>query len=140
MKKGFIFTLDALFAVSVLAVFLAVVSFELNVPKQTYWLPELGNTFMTSLDKSGVLYGIYSNPSGAQSTLTYYLNTLPPNINAKITVTIYSVPSGDVFVPSTPIEISKGTISQSQETHIKRVFSDITSKKFGIAELVLSYA
>jgi len=141
MRKGFIFTLDALFAVSVLAVFLAVISFELNVPKQTYWLPELGDTFMTSLDKSGVLYGTYlQNPTDAQNTLTYYLNTLPANTNAKITIRIYTQGTGETFNGPTTIEASKGIINPSQETRIKRVFCNVTNKKFGIAELVLSYA
>lgn len=141
MRKGFIFTLDALFAVLMLAVFLAVISIELNVPKHTYWLPELGDTFMTSLDKSGVLYSTYlQSPSDAQNTLTYYLNTLPANTNAKLTIRVYTGGAGDTFSGPTTIEATKGIISPLQETHVKRVFCNITNKKFGIAELVLSYA
>jgi len=138
MRKAFIFTLDALFAVTVMALFFVVFSFEMNVPKQTYWLPEVGNTFMTSLDKSGVFYKIFdqTNPE-AESMLNSYLNKLPSNVNANITVKIYQPP-----FPSNPvreIKTSKGTMSQTQETHVKRVFSSFNYLQYGLAEMVLSY-
>jgi len=135
MKKAFIFTLDALFAVSILAVFFVVYSFEMNVPKETYWLSEMGDTFMTSLDKNGSFYQIFTR-SNPEAALGSYLNQLPNNINANITVKIYQPP-----FPSTPREFkaSKGIMNPTQETHIKRVFSNFDSMEYGLAEMVLSY-
>ena len=139
MKKAFIFTLDALFAVSILAVFFVVYSFEMNVPKETYWLSEIGNTFMTSLDKNGVFYQIFSqSDANAQAMLSSYLDKLPRNVNADLTVNIYHG-SGDIFTLSRTIHVTRGTLSETQETHIKRVFSDIPNVDFGLAELVISY-
>jgi len=138
MKKAFIFTLDALFAVSILAVFFVVYSFEMNLPKETYWLSEMGNTFMTSLDKNESFYKIFEQTDAeAASALTSYLNKLPNNINANITVKIYTPP-----FPSSPIreiKASKWATSQNQETHIKRVFSNFNRLQYGLAEMVLSY-
>jgi len=139
MKKAFIFTLDALFAVSILAVFFVVYSFEMNVPKETYWLPEVGNTFMTSLDKNGVFYQIFSqSDASAQAMLSSYLDKLPKNVNADLTVKIYHG-SSDAFTLSRTIHATRGTLSGTQETHIKRVFSDIPNVDLGLAELVISY-
>ena len=139
MKKAFIFTLDALFAVSILAVFFVVYSFEMNVPKETHWLSEIGDTFMTSLDKNGTFYQYSGNPA----VLTSYLNYLPPNVNASMTINTYTCQTDNLGIhscgPPTTIQASKGTISSSQETHIRRVFADVNSHLFGIAELVLSY-
>jgi len=138
MKKAFIFTLDALFAVSILAVFFVVYSFEMNVPKETFWLSEMGNTFMTSLDKNGTFYEIFGQSDlEAQTALTSYLNQLPNNINANITVKIYTppFPSG----PIREIRASKWATSQNQETRIKRVFSNFNRLQYGLAEMVLSY-
>jgi hypothetical protein len=138
MRKAFIFTLDALFAVSVLGIFLAVVSFELNMPKETYWLPELGDNFLTSLDKTGALSNILNQTDAqAETALTSYLSTLPQNVNADITVKIYQGVS-DVFTLRRTIHVTRDVLNPTQETHIKRIFSG-ASNYFGIAELVLSY-
>ncbi len=135
MKKAFIFTLDALFAVSILAVFFVVYSFEMNVPKETYWLFQTGNTFMTSLDKNGSFYQTFTQ-SNPEAALTSYLNLLPKNINANITVKIYTPP-----FTSAPREINayKGTMNPTQETHVRRIFSSFDRLEYGLAELVLSY-
>jgi len=139
MKKAFIFTLDALFAVSILAVFFVVYSFEMNVPKETYWLSEMGNTFMTSLDKDGVFYQIFpQSDANAQAMLSSYLDKLPRNVNADLAVNI-SHGSGDIFTRTRSFHVTRGTLSGTQETHIKRVFADILNADFGLAELVISY-
>jgi hypothetical protein len=139
MKRAIVFTLDALFAVSILTVFLAAVSLELNVPKETYWLPEMGNNLMTSLDKIGVFTSLIQQSSPqAQATLTAYLSTVPKNINADMTVNIYRWQNG-AFVLDKSIHAAYDVISPSQETHIKRVFTDASNNYFGVAELILSY-
>jgi hypothetical protein len=139
MKRAFILTLDALFATSLLAVFLLMFPFEFNTPKQNYWLPELGNNFMTAMDKSGVFYNIYNQTnSTAQTALTGNLSTLPPNVAASITVNIY-YGANDVFTLQRTINASKGVLDLNQATYVKRVFTDTYGSHFGIAELVLSY-
>jgi hypothetical protein len=149
MKKAFIFTLDALFAVSIMAVFFVVYSFEMNVPKETYWLSVMGDTFMTSLDKSEVFYKIYDKTRGdcsvdstdipgIQNSLSAQMKNLSNNINGKLIVTIYQG-ANDIFSLRNTIEVQKGAVSETQETHIKRVFSDPGKSCFGIVELVISY-
>ena len=46
MKKAFIFTFDAVFAVALLTLFLVVVSSEMAEPREPDWLPKLGNQMM----------------------------------------------------------------------------------------------
>ena len=138
--KAFIFMLDALFAASILGVFLVAVSFELNMPKETSWLPELGNTFMTSLDKSGVFSGMLNQTDDqTRSTMNSYIGALPNNVNANLTVTIYQGKPDDTFDLKSALSVAKRTINPNQSTHIRRVFSCIGNNYYGIADLVLSY-
>lgn len=140
MKKAFVFTLDALFAVSILAVFFVVFSSEMNMPQETQWLPEIGNTLMTSLDKNRSFYQIFSQSNAeAEAMLASYLNLLPTNVNANISVKIYDVSVSPPFPVLRTIEARKGAISTSQQTCIKRVFSNPMETKIGLAELVISY-
>ena len=145
MKKAFIFTLDALFAVSIMAVFFVVYSFEMNMPKETYWLPVIANTYMTSMDKSGVFYVLFDQSEllGEQYLKTY-LNNLPNNVNADIVVKVYSGTkvSDSVYtfnLIKTFNPDPKGIVSQTQQVHVKRVFARVDGRLFGIAELTMSY-
>jgi hypothetical protein len=139
MKRAFFFTLDSMFAVAILVVALTVISFELNTPKNTYWLPQIGNTFMTSLDKMGVFYNVFGQSDAqAQTTLVNYLNNLPPHVSASMTIRIYSGAS-DVFTLQRTIQASRGTPNTDQQTYVRRLFSDPSTNKFGIAEAVFSY-
>jgi len=142
MRKAFIFTLDALFAVGLLSTFLIVVSFDLNTPKETHWLATTGNTFMTSLDKNGVFYKVFTSQCGpdsqAQTTLNNYLSKLPPTISASMTVKLYQG-SVSTFTDRGTISASKGTLTENEKTVVKEVFSRVSGSCFGIAELVLSY-
>jgi argininosuccinate synthase len=109
----------------------------MNVPKDTYWLPEMGNTFMTSLDKNGVFYNFFDTSNNA--ALIDSLNSLPPNVNGLIVVRIYHGADSGFTQQGTDIQASKGIISTNQETHIKRVFARVNDRLYGIAELTLSY-
>jgi hypothetical protein len=145
MKKAFIFTLDALFAVSIMAVFFVVYSFEMNVPKETYWLPVTANTYMTTMDKSGVFYVLFdhNDKSWGDSYLKAYLNNLSNNVNANIVVKVYSCTKVSDSVYNfnliNTFNADKGIVSQTQQVHVKRVFARVNGRLFGIAELTLSY-
>ncbi len=145
MKRAFILALDALFAISILAVFLTLFSTELRAPRDPYWLPQLGDNFMTSLDKNDVFYNIfYQGEADARATLDYYLATLPGNVNANITIKIYDL-DGYPFRHRYEVHTQKQGVSPTDAvppdrlTHIKRVFSSFTSMEYGIAELVIWY-
>ena len=139
MRKGFIFTLDAVFAASILLIALAAISLEFYTPSQTFWLPTMGNSLMTALDKSGVFNSIFQQSDAqAQTTLTSYLASLPPNVNANITVKIYHG-SGDTFTLSRTITAIKGVPDPNHETTVKRIFNNVAGSYFGLSEMVLSY-
>jgi hypothetical protein len=139
MKRAFIFTLDAMFAVSLMVLFLVVVSSEMAQPRDADWLPKLGNQLMTSIDKLGSFHHTYHQSDvQVQSMLNSYLDSLPPNINGKITIKLYST-AGDEFNLMRTIESAKGEINPAHETHFKRLFIHSSDNHFGTAELVLSY-
>ena len=139
MKKAFIFTLDALFAVTILMAFFVVYSFEMNVPKETYWLPVMAQSMMTSLDVQDTFFHTFGQDDvQIQSTMNSYLDILPPNIKSQITIRIYTT-SGDTFTLFRTIQTSRGTVGDADRTYARRVFIDMNEKRFGTAELVLSY-
>ena len=139
MKKAFIFTLDAVFAVALMVLFLVTVSSEMMEPREPDWLPKLGHQMMTAIDKSGSFHHMYHQSDvQVQSTLNSYLDSLPPNINGKITIRIYSTP-GDRFNLIRELESTKGEISPYHELRFKRIFIHTSENQFGLAELVLSH-
>jgi hypothetical protein len=115
----------------------------MNVPKETHWLSEMGNTFMTALDKNNVFYGMfYQSEAEARAAMDYYLATLPRNVNANITIKVYDL-DGSPFRYRYEVSTAKqggvpaDPAPPASLTHIKRVFSSYTSMEYGIAELVI---
>ena len=69
--------------------------------------------------------------------LSSLLNSLPKNVNANLTISIYHG-TADSFTLSRKFSATKGVVG-GQQTHIKRIFSDIPNVNIGLAELVISY-
>src|SRR5271157_5482685 len=94
MKRGVIFTLDALVAVviAVMALTMLVPMLSLNTSS---WSKEIAlynsaQDFMTSRDKDGTLTStFYSTDAFATSTLTSLMvSQIPPNMVAQLNITI----------------------------------------------------
>lgn len=145
MRRAFILTLDALFAISLLAAFLVLFSTDLKAPRDPYWLSQLGESFMTSLDKGGLFYDIfYQSQDETFADMQYYMSALPDNINANITIDIYDL-DGTPFRHRYSVQTMKKGGSDADDappdhlTHVKRVFSDFNTMEYGIAQMVLWY-
>lgn len=140
-NKGFVFTLDVLFAVVLLSVGLIIISYEMKSPTEVSLLLKTGEDFLMSLDKVGVLRSLDSmSQQQAEQTLDTYLSSLPPQFTANMTVKIYEYVSDDFSLKKT---ISRSTgaytgISRERVT-VRRSFADFRRGYFGIAYLDIWY-
>ena len=138
MKRGMIISLDVLAAVMLLIIFLTMISFELNMPHETTWLAKLGEDYLTVLDKGGVLLNITEqDDSTALATLQTYLNKLPGNVGANITVKIYDCVEGSTTLDRDLNKV-KGTVV-FERTTVRRVFTDPKDNECGLVILEVWY-
>lgn len=136
--RGFVLTLDIALAVLILGIFLVVLNFELSNLNQPNYLFRTSSDLLTVMDKFGVLKNISSQTTGqAQTTLALYLNSLPQNIGANITVDVYDYVSND-FNLKTSLNYLRGSAKQDRVT-LKRVFMENSKGEYGLATLEMWY-
>ena len=139
MKKAFIFTLDAFFAILLAGAFIASINFFHLSQSSTdsRLLGKLSDDMLAAFDESGVLR-IAMQQSSPQDELAYLLSKLPQSIAGHITVDEYDYQNGLVRLQSV-FEASVRTIG-AEVVSSRRVFADSSTEKYYIATLEVSYA
>ena len=138
MKRGIIISLDVLAAVLLLIIFLTMISFELNMPHETTWLAKLGEDYLAVMDKGGVLLNITEQgESTALVILQTYLDKLPGNVGANITVKIYACSAGTTNLKNELNKI-KGTVVFDRVT-VRRVYTNPQQNECGLVTLEMWY-
>lgn len=134
VKRGIILSLDVLAAVALLAVFLTMISFEMNMPQKTTWLAKLGEDFLTVMDKGGILFNITGQgDSTALATMQTYLDKLPANVGANFTVKIYNCVEGSTTL-SKDFNKLRGNATFNKVS-VRRIFTNPPASKCGLAVL-----
>lgn len=142
MKRGVVFTLDALVAVVLAVMALAVITQLLSL-RTGEWYKEIAlynsaQDFMTSRDKDGTLKGIFnSTDADAISTLNNSMAfQISSSMVARINVTICSYTGG--FTCDRNFIVGQSGSSQTKSM-IRRIFTDTQNNKYGIAVMEVWY-
>jgi hypothetical protein len=142
MKRGVIFTLDALVAV-VIAVMALTILMPMMSLNTSSWSKEIvlynsAQDFLTSRDKDGTLSGIFtSTNANAISNLNGLMaSQIPPNMVAQLNITICNY--------TTSFSCNRNLIAgQNGTTQIKsvvrRVFTDPANNYYGVAVITVWY-
>jgi hypothetical protein len=142
MRRGVIFTLDALVAV-VIAVMALTIIMQLIGLRTGEWYKEIAlynsaQDFLTSRDKDDTLESIFtSTDASAISNLNSLMaSQIPPNMVARINVTVchYQI----VFVCDRNIIAGQNGTS-SVKSVVRRVFTDPANNYYGIAVMEVWY-
>ncbi|MEM3555792.1 MAG: hypothetical protein QXF56_03700 [Candidatus Micrarchaeia archaeon] len=142
MKRGVVFTLDALVAVVIATTALAVVVQLLSL-RTGEWYKEValyntGQDFLISRDKDGTLKEIFDKTDEeAISTLNDLIQfQIPPSIVVKINITICSY-SGTFNCNRNIVAGQNGTTET--KSVVRRVFTDTEKNRYGIAVMEVWY-
>ncbi|QLJ52336.1 MAG: hypothetical protein Sv326_0161 [Candidatus Fermentimicrarchaeum limneticum] len=142
MRRGIVFMLDALVAVVLAVMALAVVAQLLSL-RTGEWYKEIAlynyaQDFMTSRDKDGTLKGTFDQTDAdAQITLNNLMAIqIPPNMVARINVTVCRYQSG--FVCDRNFTAGQSSSSRTKSV-VRRIFTDTNNSKYGVAVMEVWY-
>jgi len=142
MRRGVVFTIDALVAVVIAVMSLAVITQLLSL-RAGEWYKEIAlyNTaqdFLTSRDKDGTLKGIFnSTDAEAITTLNDIMSfQIPPSMMARINVTVCTY--GTSFTCDRVITAGQGGSTETKSV-VRRMFTDTDNRKYGIAVMEVWY-
>jgi hypothetical protein len=143
MRRGVIFTLDALVAI-VIAVMALTILMQMVSLRTNDWYKEIAlynsaQDFLTSRDKDGTLSGtFYSTDAIAISTLNSLISSqIPPNMVARINVTYCSYQS-NAFACNRNIVAGQNGTTQIKSV-VRRVFTDSNNNYYGVAVMEVWY-
>jgi hypothetical protein len=139
MRRGFIFTLDALVAV-VIAVMALAILMQMVSLKTAAWYKEISlynsaQDFLTSSDKNGTLNAIFTstNITLAISNLNASMaSEIPSNMVARINVTIYRYNQTTSAFNVTASNITVQNVTTPIKSVVRRIFTDPTNNYYGI--------
>jgi len=143
MKRGYVFTLDGVVAVSIAILAMMALIFILGSPSyETYFQIPLHRTaqeILTVLDKNGTFKKSFG-PGFTNSALNDSIKEiLPPNMNARINLTIYTFNDPTFTLTNT----FAFTVYPGSEPEIKasarRIFAYANASKYGLAVLEVWY-
>lgn len=142
MRRGVVFTLDALVAVVIAATALVVVVQLLSL-RTGEWYKEIAlynaaQDFLTSRDKDGTLKAIFTmTDADATSTLNSLMRfQIPPSMVAKINITICTY-SGAFTCTRNVVAGENGTTPT--KSVVRRMFTDTENNRYGIAVMEVWY-
>jgi len=142
MRRGVVFTLDALVAVVIAATALVVVVQLLSL-RTGEWYKEValynaGEDFLISRDKDGTLKEIFDKTDAeAVSTLNNLMQfQIPPSMVARINITICSY-SG-TFSCTRSITAGESGTTETKSV-VRRVFTDTEKNRYGVAVMEVWY-
>lgn len=135
-EKGFVLTLDALFAVLLMTVFLVTITFSFQIQPNTPWLSKTGYDFLTALDKGGSLVELTVTGS-PQTLLQNLVNKLPVHMGGKLSINIYEY-KNEQFTLDTSLSATKGAI-KNEKVVTKRVFTNVAEDYYGVIQLEIWY-
>jgi hypothetical protein len=143
MRRGVIFTLDALVAI-VIAVMALTILMQMVSLRTSEWYKEIslynsGQDFLTSRDKDGTLTSVfYSTDAIAISTLnTLIASQITPNMVARINITICSYQS-NIFVCNRNVVAGQNGTTPVKSV-VRRVFADPTNNYYSTAVIEVWY-
>lgn len=143
MKRGVIFTLDALVAI-VIAVMALTILMQMVSLRTSDWYKEISlynsaQDFLTSRDKDGTMVGLFtSNSSTGTSTLNNLIaSQIPPNMVASVNVTIYTY-QNSAFVYNRTVMAGQNGTTPIQSV-VRRVFTDPANNYYGVALIQVWY-
>jgi hypothetical protein len=143
MRKGIVFTLDALIAVAIAVIALTFITQLLSL-RSGEWYKEIAlynsaQDFLTSRDKDGTLAGIFnSTDANAISNLNTLISVqIPPSMVARVNVTVCRYQGG--FVCNRNISAGNNGTTPTKSM-VRRVFTDTNNNYYGIATMEVWYA
>jgi len=142
MKKGVVFTLDALVAVVIAVMALTIVAQLLSI-RTGEWYEEIAlynsaQDFLTSRDKDGTLKSVFnSTDADANSTLNNLISVqISPSMGARINITICHYEG--TFVCDRNI-LTGPNSSSATKSVVRRIFTDTLNNKYGVAVMEVWY-
>ena len=139
MRKAFVLTLDAFFAVLLASAFLVSIQFYSSSQgghNQAY-LSKVAHDFLAAADESGGLeYAMSQSQQSAE--LEGLLTRLPISIGSKITVRTYTYKNGLLSEENSVTASVRGLTNEVVAS--QRAFSDSANGKYYLATLEVSYA
>jgi hypothetical protein len=142
MRRGFVFTLDALVAVAIATLALIVVTHLLSL-RTGEWYKEItlynsAQDFLTSRDKDGTLKGIFTmtDPQAVSNLTNSMSSQIPAHMVARINVTICRYQGS--FVCDRNITAGQSGSSQTRSV-ARRVFIDAANDRYAVAVMEVWY-
>ncbi|MCX6776918.1 MAG: hypothetical protein NTY73_03045 [Candidatus Micrarchaeota archaeon] len=143
MRRGVVFTLDALVAV-VIAITALTVIMQLLSLRSGEWYKEIAlynsaQDFLTSRDKDGTLDAIFNQTdSDAIATLNSLISVqIPPSMVARINVTVCTYEGS--FACNRNFTAGQAGTTQTRSV-VRRVFTDTNNNYYGIATMEVGYS
>jgi hypothetical protein len=142
VKRGIIFTLDALVAVALAVLALIIITQLLSLRTGEWYreisLYESAQDFITSRDKDGTLKSVFNQTdSAANAILTSLISSeLPQNLVVQINITICKYEGGFVCYRNLTIGQSGNTSTKSV---VRRIFTNTENNSYGVAVMEVWY-
>lgn len=143
MRRGVVFTLDALVAVVIAITALTVITQLLSL-RSGEWYKEIAlynsaQDFLTSRDKDGTLDAIFNqtNPDAIATLNSLISVQIPPSMVARINVTVCTYQGS--FVCDRNFTAGQAGTTQTKSV-VRRVFTDTKNSYYGIATMEVWYS
>ncbi|MCX6775823.1 MAG: hypothetical protein NT130_03180 [Candidatus Micrarchaeota archaeon] len=143
MRRGVVFTLDALVAVVIAITALTVITQLLSL-RSGEWYKEIAlynsaQDFLTSRDKDGTLEAIFNqtNPDAIATLNSLISVQIPPSMVARINVTVCTYPGS--FVCNRNFTAGQAGTTQTKSV-VRRIFTDTNNSYYGIATMEVWYS
>jgi len=135
--KAFVFTLDAMYAVLLLSLFLISYSFLVPHVEDISLLNKVGYDLLSSLEKSDFFTFLDEDESTINSNLDAILSKLPENINGEITLERYKEQSGAIVLEDTFSRQDSEPLDE--KIVVQRAVPDIDNDKYYLIKMGVWY-
>jgi len=139
--RGFVLSMDAMFAAMTALAMAAVLSSLLSASSVTAFneqqVSSTGNDLIATLQSSNTLNGYIGQSNlSVNTSLQKKLNMLPPNYCGNISVKVFRA---DNFLLVDQYGAVRNCTTGASVVVIKRVFADYNKERFGLVELKLGF-